>query len=201
MRMIDRFKDLMFGFGLFLCLLLVPVELMMLRTTPVLLQYLSPLGFAVIVILSLVVSVALAFFGIRVIRHSLKKYVQSVILGIKRYQKYYNKNEIVRNAASKLNNQIHNKKNQGFGQARNLLDVIYIICRNPLTGISYRKLNKYFKIVKDACPLVLEIGVEIWYGPTDFYDISQPIESEVLVIRYYFGSDVLTEKRLIVVLK
>ncbi len=201
MRTIDCFKDLLFGMGLLFCLLLVPVELLTLRTVPVLLQHLSPFGFWAIALLSLVISVVLGFYGLRVIRYNLKKYVQLVISNRKKFLKLYSKEATVRNAAQKLHNQIHVKRNQGFGEARALLDAIYIICRNPLTGVSYRKLNKCFNIVKAVCPKVIEIGVEIWYGPKDFNDVSDPIESEVLIIRYVCGRDLLTEKRLIAEIK
>ncbi len=200
MRTVDCFKDLLFGMGLLFCFLLVPVELLTLRTAPVLLQHLSPFGFWAIALLSLVISVVLAFYGLRVIRYNLKRYVQLVISNRKKFLKSYSKEATVRNAAQKLHDQL-NEKNKGFGQARNLLKVAYSICRSPFLGVSNRKLDKCFSIVKNTCPNVLSIQVEISTDESDFYDVTNPPESEKLVIKYLFGHETLTQKILIAELK
>lgn len=180
MRTVDYLKDLMFGLLMVLCLALVPVEILTLRTTPVLLEYLSPTFFATIMVISLTVSVILAIFGGYIVYNTFPKYVKLLKSNQIHFANMYSNEARVMIFARKLHDKIGIGKNSGYEQAKVLLKLVYTVCRNRLCGISNWKLKKILNMTQSVCPEIRNIEIRVEFHPES--------TREYLCIEYFVGS-------------
>lgn len=180
MRTVDYLKDLVFGFLTVLCLAMVPVEILTVRMTPALLEYLSPTFFAIIMVISLVVSVILAIFGVYLIYNTFPKYVKLVKSNQIHFANMYSNEARVMIFARKLHDKISIGKNSGYEQAKVLLKLVYTVCRNRLLGISNWKLKKILNMTQSVCPEIRNIEIQVEFHPEG--------TREYLCIKYFVGS-------------
>lgn len=165
MRTLDYFKNLMFGLAMVLCLALVPVEILVFRTTPVLFQYISPFVLGMITVVSLIVSIVLALFGGYLVYNTFPKYVKLVKSNQLHFAKMYSNEARAKNFARKLHDKISTGKNSGFEQAKVLLKLVYRVCRNRFFGVSNWKLKKILNVTQSVCPEIRNIEIRVEFHP------------------------------------